>query len=54
MIYTYEVQELLHRFHLEKSIPTDMKHMGDFALSLLHDMANFLSQHVFYTLTQAL
>ena len=26
--------------------------MGDFALSLLHDMANFLSQHVFYTLTQ--
>ncbi|CAK9046114.1 Hypothetical protein (Fragment), partial [Durusdinium trenchii] len=40
------------RFHLEKSIPTDMKHMGDFALSLLQYVAQFLSQQVFYTLTQ--
>lgn len=49
---TSQVQDLLHRFHLEKSIPTDMKHMGDFALSLLQYVAQFLSQQVFYTLTQ--
>eukprot|EP00434_Breviolum_minutum_P029742 symbB.v1.2.026294.t1/scaffold2515.1/size77199/6 len=49
---TNQVQDLLLRFHLEKSIPTDMKHMGEFALSLLQYGAQFLSQHVFYTVTQ--
>lgn len=49
---TNQVQNLLERFHLQKSVPTDMEHMGQLALSCLQYAAQFLSQHVFYTVTQ--
>eukprot|EP00441_Pelagodinium_beii_P009566 CAMPEP_0197693816 /NCGR_PEP_ID=MMETSP1338-20131121/113020_1 /TAXON_ID=43686 ORGANISM="Pelagodinium beii, Strain RCC1491" /NCGR_SAMPLE_ID=MMETSP1338 /ASSEMBLY_ACC=CAM_ASM_000754 /LENGTH=608 /DNA_ID=CAMNT_0043276605 /DNA_START=97 /DNA_END=1923 /DNA_ORIENTATION=+ len=47
-----QVQMLLHRFHLENKAQLDMKHMSDMLLSFLRYAAEFLSQHVFYTVTQ--
>eukprot|EP00931_Biecheleriopsis_adriatica_P061429 TRINITY_DN36934_c0_g1_i1.p1 TRINITY_DN36934_c0_g1~~TRINITY_DN36934_c0_g1_i1.p1 ORF type:complete len:767 (+),score=145.21 TRINITY_DN36934_c0_g1_i1:55-2301(+) len=47
-----QVQIFLRRFHLEKKAQLDMQHLGDFSLGLLKNVAEFLSQHVFYTVTQ--
>ncbi|CAJ1333557.1 unnamed protein product [Effrenium voratum] len=49
---THQVQILLHRFHLEHSIPTSMENVGQVALKVIKFVAEFLSQHVFYTMTQ--
>jgi len=47
-----QVQALLVRFHLEKNIQLDTEHLGNYCISGIKFIAEFLSQHVFYTVTQ--
>ncbi|CAE8718660.1 unnamed protein product, partial [Polarella glacialis] len=47
-----QVQAILKRFHLEEKAQLDMQHMAEASLELLKYAAEFLTQHVFYTLTQ--
>lgn len=47
-----QATSLLTRYHLQEKMGLDPSHMENYAITSLKLIAEFLSQHVFYTLTQ--